>query len=166
MKDYPIVNVLEAIIKVLEYREACDRDQIIQEAKKNLELVKDNRLKVLEKLDQLEDAICPKDEENPLVHGECCESDDYSIEPHGEGYAIYLGRCNHRHGYQKAFIDKNDVHIVINDISVALPLISAILHEIADNNVPIDGQYNCIISKYAIDTILKRVDEVLVKVQK
>jgi hypothetical protein len=26
-----------------------------------------------------------------------CES-KYSIEPHGDGHAIYWGRCNHRHG--------------------------------------------------------------------
>jgi hypothetical protein len=24
---------------------------------------------------------------------------EYSIERHGKGYALYLGRCNHRHGY-------------------------------------------------------------------
>jgi hypothetical protein len=31
--------------------------------------------------------------------GECkCES-RYSIEPHGDGYALYYDRCNHRHGY-------------------------------------------------------------------
>jgi hypothetical protein len=23
----------------------------------------------------------------------------YTIEPHGEGYALYYGRCNHKHGY-------------------------------------------------------------------
>jgi len=22
----------------------------------------------------------------------------FSIEPHGDGYALYFGRCNHRHG--------------------------------------------------------------------
>jgi len=26
----------------------------------------------------------------------------YSIEPHGNGYALYLGRCGHRHGYTLA----------------------------------------------------------------
>jgi hypothetical protein len=30
---------------------------------------------------------------------ECkCEM-KYSIGPHGDGYALYYGRCNHRHGY-------------------------------------------------------------------
>ena len=23
----------------------------------------------------------------------------YTIEPHGDGYALYYGRCGHRHGY-------------------------------------------------------------------
>lgn len=27
-----------------------------------------------------------------------CEN-RYTIEPHGKGYALYYGRCNHRHGY-------------------------------------------------------------------
>jgi hypothetical protein len=27
-----------------------------------------------------------------------CEA-KYTIEPHGRGYALYHGRCNHRHGY-------------------------------------------------------------------
>lgn len=27
-----------------------------------------------------------------------CEA-NYTIEPHGKGYALYLGRCNHRHGW-------------------------------------------------------------------
>ena len=27
-----------------------------------------------------------------------CEA-KYTIEPHGEGYALYYGRCVHRHGY-------------------------------------------------------------------
>lgn len=31
--------------------------------------------------------------------GKCdCEA-RYTIEPHGEGYALYYGRCPHRHGY-------------------------------------------------------------------
>jgi|GEM_PF-6843335 len=30
---------------------------------------------------------------------ECRCSDEYSIEPHGEGHALYFGRCGHRHGY-------------------------------------------------------------------
>lgn len=32
-----------------------------------------------------------------------CEA-KYTIEPHGDGYALYYGRCNHRHGYNLAYI--------------------------------------------------------------
>jgi len=30
---------------------------------------------------------------------DCKCKDEYSIEPHGNGYALYFGRCPHRHGY-------------------------------------------------------------------
>jgi hypothetical protein len=29
----------------------------------------------------------------------CTCENKYTIEPHGKGYALYYGRCNHRHGY-------------------------------------------------------------------
>lgn len=32
-----------------------------------------------------------------------CEA-KYTIEPHGEGYALYYGRCNHRHGYNLVYL--------------------------------------------------------------
>lgn len=32
-----------------------------------------------------------------------CEA-RYSIRPHGDGYALYYGRCDHRHGYNLANI--------------------------------------------------------------
>lgn len=31
--------------------------------------------------------------------GECECAAQYTIEPHGSGYALYYGRCTHRHGY-------------------------------------------------------------------
>jgi hypothetical protein len=31
--------------------------------------------------------------------GECTCEARYTIEPHGDGYALYYGRCSHRHGY-------------------------------------------------------------------
>lgn len=39
-------------------------------------------------------------EENKILKLlECkCEA-KFTIEPHGDGYALYYGRCNHRHGY-------------------------------------------------------------------
>lgn len=32
----------------------------------------------------------------------CNCKDRYTIEPHGNGYAIYWARCDHRHGYNLA----------------------------------------------------------------
>ena len=34
----------------------------------------------------------------------CACEEKYSISPHGEGYALYYGRCDHRHGYNLAYI--------------------------------------------------------------
>lgn len=34
-----------------------------------------------------------------ITIGECTCEAKYSIEPHGEGYALYYGRCTHMHGY-------------------------------------------------------------------
>jgi len=33
------------------------------------------------------------------IFEECKCPTEYSIEPHGDGFALYLGRCGHRHGY-------------------------------------------------------------------
>jgi len=30
---------------------------------------------------------------------DCNCKDQYTIEPHGDGYALYYARCVHRHGY-------------------------------------------------------------------
>ena len=39
---------------------------------------------------------------NPLT--ECHCDSKYSIEPHGKGWALYFGRCNHNHGFNLAHI--------------------------------------------------------------
>lgn len=39
----------------------------------------------------------------------CQCPDEYSFEPHGEGWALYYGRCDHRHGYNIAFIKEPDI---------------------------------------------------------
>jgi hypothetical protein len=36
--------------------------------------------------------------------GECACEARYTIEPHGDGYALYYERCAHRHGYNLAYI--------------------------------------------------------------
>lgn len=33
------------------------------------------------------------------MNNSCTCITQYSIEPHGEGYALYYDRCPHRHGY-------------------------------------------------------------------
>lgn len=45
----------------------------------------------------------------------------YSIEPHGDGYALYYGRCNHCHGYNLANMvepawnfDPDHIELLIN----------------------------------------------------
>lgn len=45
---------------------------------------------------------------NILMEGDCCHKDLFSIEPHGKGFALYRGRCNHRHGYNLAFITETN----------------------------------------------------------
>lgn len=42
------------------------------------------------------------------IFGECHCSDRFSIEAHGDGYALYRGRCCHRHGLNLAHITEAD----------------------------------------------------------
>jgi len=38
---------------------------------------------------------------------EVCDCEQkYSIEPHGDAYALYFGRCDHMHGYNLARISE------------------------------------------------------------
>lgn len=37
----------------------------------------------------------------------------YSIERHGNGYALYKGRCCHKHGYNLAFITETDKETLV-----------------------------------------------------
>ncbi len=43
------------------------------------------------------------------VYEDCYCPEEYSIERHGNGYALYLGRCNHRHGLNLANITEPDL---------------------------------------------------------
>lgn len=38
----------------------------------------------------------------------CSCIDKYSIEEHGKGYALYYGRCQHRHGYKLCLLSEFD----------------------------------------------------------
>lgn len=47
---------------------------------------------------------------NALLYCKC--SEQYTIEKHGDGYAVYFGRCVHRHGYnlcQITVITREDI---------------------------------------------------------
>jgi hypothetical protein len=35
---------------------------------------------------------------------ECNCDTKYTIEPHGNGWVLYYGRCNHRHGYNLTYL--------------------------------------------------------------
>ena len=48
-----------------------------------------------------------------------CET-AYTIEPHGGGFAIYLGRCEHRHGLNLALLTEVDERLSIGDLENAL----------------------------------------------
>lgn len=48
--------------------------------------------------------------DQPLIQVCSCES-NYTIEPHGDAYALYFGRCNHRHGYNIARISECDYRL-------------------------------------------------------
>ncbi len=39
----------------------------------------------------------------------CTCPETYCIERHGDGWALYLGRCDHRHGYNLANIAEPDL---------------------------------------------------------
>lgn len=38
----------------------------------------------------------------------CSCIDKYSIEEHGKGYALFYGRCQHRHGYKLCLLSEFD----------------------------------------------------------
>lgn len=48
----------------------------------------------------------------PDIFSECHCEDVYSYEPHGDGYAVYFGRCEHRHGYNLMNVSTHDTRIL------------------------------------------------------
>ncbi len=53
--------------------------------------------------------------EQPTIEICDCES-TYSIEKHGDYYALYFGRCGHRHGYNLAKISDISYNCEIEEI--------------------------------------------------
>lgn len=78
-------------------------DEAFDIARKYLEKIKDN----IDQSIQLESTNSLKSSLEPLTYlslGMCeCES-KYSIEAHGDGYVLYWGRCNHKHGYNLVYL--------------------------------------------------------------
>lgn len=53
--------------------------------------------------------------EQPLI--EICDCEyKYSIEPHGDAYALYFGRCPHRHGYNLARLSELSFNCEIEEL--------------------------------------------------
>jgi hypothetical protein len=50
-----------------------------------------------------------------------CES-RYTIEPHGNGYALYYGRCMHRHGYNLVYLNSPALNCDLKKIETLLNL--------------------------------------------
>ncbi len=50
-----------------------------------------------------------------------CET-KYTIEPHGNGYVLYYGRCNHRHGYNLVYLNDPAINCDLEHIQKLLNL--------------------------------------------
>jgi hypothetical protein len=57
--------------------------------------------------------ITEKGKQEVDLFGECKCSNRYSIEPHGSGYALYMDRCPHKHGFKLAFITEADKDVLL-----------------------------------------------------
>ena len=54
--------------------------------------------------------------EQPFI--EICDCEQkYSIEPHGDAFALYFGRCNHMHGYNLAKISELSFNCEIEELT-------------------------------------------------
>lgn len=50
-----------------------------------------------------------------------CEA-RYTIEPHGEGYALYYGRCSCRHGYNLVYLKEPAFNCDLKHLETLLQL--------------------------------------------
>lgn len=48
-----------------------------------------------------------------------CEA-RYSIEPHGSGYALYYGRCNHKHGWNLVYLKEPSANCDLKHIEALI----------------------------------------------
>ena len=50
-----------------------------------------------------------------------CECEPrYTIEPHGDGYALYFGRCNHKHGWNLVYLKEPSANCDLNHIEALI----------------------------------------------
>lgn len=59
-----------------------------------------------------------------------CEA-KYTIEPHGSGYVLYHGRCNHRHGYNLVYLNDPALNCDLRHIEKLLNLGNEVYHTVA-----------------------------------
>ena len=48
-----------------------------------------------------------------------CEP-QYTIEPHGDGYALYFGRCNHKHGWNLVYLKEPSANCDLKHIEALI----------------------------------------------
>lgn len=46
----------------------------------------------------------------------------YTVEPHGDGFVLYYGRCNHRHGYNLVYLKEPAINFDPEHIQKLLQL--------------------------------------------
>lgn len=74
---------------------------------------------------------------NDLLYCRCSEK--YSIERHGDGHAIYFGRCGHKHGANLAYLTGCNRDDIINELERRLNLSEkSVLMKWADTMEQID----------------------------
>jgi hypothetical protein len=50
----------------------------------------------------------------------CTCEDRYTIEPHGDGFALYYGRCKHRHGWNLVYLNEPSFNCDLNHLEKLL----------------------------------------------
>lgn len=53
---------------------------------------------------------------------ECNCENKYTIEPHGDGYVLYYGRCQHRHGYNLVYLKEPAFNIEMKHLETLINL--------------------------------------------
>lgn len=62
---------------------------------------------------------------------ECQCENKYTIEHHGDGYALYYGRCDHRHGYNLAYLTETAWNFEPRHLENMLNLGTEVYHSVS-----------------------------------